>query len=781
MITPTDVCLPALRADIDITVDPSSIGQRGYLLRVAGARRVWRISERERVTLRVLDGTLSLEGVRDAIQLEKIFANDAPPTLDELSDFVKQLGREGLLDSQEARGDRRSSVKRSIGRVLAYPIRWLLRWLIVTPWDLLSLGSLAKSLKLKQVRVGSPDRLLGFLMRLVRPLLGRVALTVSVAYSILGVGLWIGHFSAWWQSVQLLWQPWGLLLIALTGILAVHIPHQIAHGVAVVHYGARVPTWGWRFVYNLFPTFWLDLRDAAWLPEKNRRMAAAAVGILWQSMAFTTGVIGWLVEAQGTGASLLFLSLSSTALFGFILNANPLVRRDGYLVLSTWLDMPDLWERSTAYLRGWVLWEPNLEPVTQRERRWFWIYSLGVNVFGIVSTILSILFAIHLTEAYDERGATTVLFASGFIFQDHMRSIFDWVGLSRVRRSISRGVMWMLRLGFAGAVFWAMFLTYPYHAGGDTTLMSIEIAEVRTELEGLVGEVHVHEGQWVEKGATLATLLTHVQLRNLMAAEAQLAEAKARESALVAGATPEEIERARAAVMTAEAQLDWSSMRADRLKPLFERKVIGATEYENALQLQTVDERRLEEAKAALGIVTSGVRPEILQAAKAGIRSQEAIVDNFRGNVKRTALVSPISGYITTPGIDRLYGRYLQPGQRDLVATIENTKNLIAEIDVPEEDIEGISVGSKVTLYTWSYPKREFEGAVTQIAPTAAAEEVTLLKMVRVQTKIPNPDGVLKPEMTGYAKIEVGERPVWDILFRPFLRWLRLEVWSWLP
>ena len=48
-------------------------------------------------------------------------------------------------------------------------------------------------------------------------------------------------------------------------------------------------------------------------------------------------------------------------------------------------------------------------------------------------------------------------------------------------------------------------------------------------------------------------------------------------------------------------------------------------------------------------------------------------------------------------------------------------------------------------------------------------------------TEIPNADGTLKPKMTGYAKIKIEHRPVWDVLFRPFLRWLRIEVWSWLP
>jgi putative peptide zinc metalloprotease protein len=54
-------------------------------------------------------------------------------------------------------------------------------------------------------------------------------------------------------------------------------------------------------------------------------------------------------------------------------------------------------------------------------------------------------------------------------------------------------------------------------------------------------------------------------------------------------------------------------------------------------------------------------------------------------------------------------------------------------------------------------------------------------RAVRVITEIPNPDGLLKSDMTGYAKIATGQRPVWDVLLRPFLRWCMVEVWYWIP
>jgi len=55
------------------------------------------------------------------------------------------------------------------------------------------------------------------------------------------------------------------------------------------------------------------------------------------------------------------------------------------------------------------------------------------------------------------------------------------------------------------------------------------------------------------------------------------------------------------------------------------------------------------------------------------------------------------------------------------------------------------------------------------------------MRVLRVVTEVPNPDGRLKSDMTGYAKIAAGDRPLWDVIFRPLIRWVRVKVWSWIP
>jgi multidrug resistance efflux pump len=372
----------------------------------------------------------------------------------------------------------------------------------------------------------------------------------------------------------------------------------------------------------------------------------------------------------------------------------------------------------------------------------------------------------------------------------------------RKGRGWKRTIAWALRLALVTAVAWAMFLPYPYQTGGPFRFLPAKRAEVRSEVEGLVDKVLVREGQWVEQGQAIATISPRTHQKNLKAAQAKLDEAKAELQLLKAGPKREEVERAKADVRTAETSLAWSGPRADRFAKLYSQKLVSDQEYENALRQRDIDKAMLNEAKANLKFVTSGARPEQLKAVEAEIRSLQALVDNYRTDVQRTTLKSPIAGFVITPRVEELAGTYLKPGQRDMVVQIEDARTIRAEVEVPEGDAASVSVGAVVKVVPWAFHDVTFHGTVVSIAPVAAANSAdsntaTVLgpaqgatqvamsgsseRVVRAVTEIPNPDGVLKTDMTGFAKIATGDRPVWDVLFRPIIRWVKVEVWYWIP
>jgi multidrug resistance efflux pump len=115
------------------------------------------------------------------------------------------------------------------------------------------------------------------------------------------------------------------------------------------------------------------------------------------------------------------------------------------------------------------------------------------------------------------------------------------------------------------------------------------------------------------------------------------------------------------------------------------------------------------------------------------------------------------------------------------------------QIVIPEKEIGDVRVGERVVLRSRAYPNAVFEGAVTAIATSAeglatAGGEAAVAKATNggrnvttfiVTTQIDNHAGLLKPGMTGLAKVLCGERRLIDLITRRLARTFRVEFWSW--
>jgi len=111
---------------------------------------------------------------------------------------------------------------------------------------------------------------------------------------------------------------------------------------------------------------------------------------------------------------------------------------------------------------------------------------------------------------------------------------------------------------------------------------------------------------------------------------------------------------------------------------------------------------------------------------------------------------------------------------------------------ISEKEIDGIAVGQMVDLRTRAYPSEMFEGIVTSIATSAegssGSEQVPLTaslasatgsRTIVVTTEIDNQSSLLKPGMTGQAKIFCGRRSVRDLATRRATQTLKVDFWSW--
>ena len=246
---------------------------------------------------------------------------------------------------------------------------------------------------------------------------------------------------------------------------------------------------------------------------------------------------------------------------------------------------------------------------------------------------------------------------------------------------------------------------------------------------------------------------------------------------LKAGPKPEEVEKARVQLETAKTKYEFSRREAERLKDMYEGGAVSEEEYESAKKAAAVDAKNVELAAANLALVKSGARPEEIEAQEALVRDLATRLAFYKDNLERCVIRSPASGQVVTPDLDKMVGKILK--ENDHLLTLQDSTIIRAEIYMPEADMNDDRIGARVKVRPWAYPTRLFYGKVISVSPRA--EDSAQGKVVRVLTEIPNEDQMLKPDMTGEAKVYDGWTPVIVAFSHSIVRFVMVEVWSWLP
>ncbi|WP_225999694.1 efflux RND transporter periplasmic adaptor subunit [Paenibacillus sp. BJ-4] len=136
-----------------------------------------------------------------------------------------------------------------------------------------------------------------------------------------------------------------------------------------------------------------------------------------------------------------------------------------------------------------------------------------------------------------------------------------------------------------------------------------------------------------------------------------------------------------------------------------------------------------------------------IDVARASVNQAKASLDTARSQLANAVVRAPMSGTISV--VTGTTGQMVSP--QSAVATIANTNPILAKVNVSEEDLLKLNVGSTVTVGVDSLGKR-IEAKVTAINPVMDND----LKAYPVEISVPNPSGEFKSGMvvTVYMKSE---------------------------
>jgi HlyD family secretion protein len=316
--------------------------------------------------------------------------------------------------------------------------------------------------------------------------------------------------------------------------------------------------------------------------------------------------------------------------------------------------------------------------------------------------------------------------------------------------AIKRVAIAVVVLAAVGGIGWLVMQRLATALPPDTLYGNVKIRQVDLAFnaEGRVATMTRREGDTVHTGDVIA-MLDDVSYRDLHdLALARRDQAQANLALLLAGTRVEDIDQARAAVASAEANATHAEAMFARQASLVERNATPRQDYEDARLAQDAGRARLAQTRAALAEAVAGPRTQQIDAARAALREAEASVALTADTLSHTRLVASADGVVMT--------RVIEPGTVVLPTAPVYSMAIAGEVwvraFVPEPLLALAAPGRDVRVRTDG--GGDYAGRIGYLSPvaeftpkTVETPELRTQLVYRLRIRIEKPDDGLRQGM----------------------------------
>ncbi|MEX0675987.1 MAG: biotin/lipoyl-binding protein [Pirellulales bacterium] len=495
------------------------LGQMYWVLKEPVGLKYFRFQEEEFAILKMLDGRTSLDEIK--VEFERRF----PPqkiTVEELGHFVGMLHKSGLVIASVS-GQGEQLCKRRWEKKLQ---------------EVASTFSNVLALRFKGV---DPERLLNWLYPKVRWFFSVPALVACGLLALSALLLVTVEFESFHNKLPTFHQffeakNW----IYLGATLAVtKVIHEFGHGLSCKHFGGECHEIGVMFLV-LTPCLYCNVSDSWMLPNKWHRAAIGAAGMYVEIVIASICTYLWWFSQPGMlnqlCLSTMFVCSVSTVLF----NGNPLLRYDGYYILSDLTEIPNLRQKSSSILSRklgkWCLGleEPDDPFLPQRNQVFFALYTVASSLYKWMILFGILFFLYKVFEPYGLKVLSQTLalvsLTSLVAMPVYKVAKFFYVPgrLHKVKRknvNVTLGILAVVAL-------FILFCPLPYRVVCPLELRLRGAEPVYVQVPGILEEIAVSPGDEVKKGDKLGQL-SNIDLElEISDLEAKIAQDKVRRAVL---------------------------------------------------------------------------------------------------------------------------------------------------------------------------------------------------------------------------------------------------------
>lgn len=236
---------------------------------------------------------------------------------------------------------------------------------------------------------------------------------------------------------------------------------------------------------------------------------------------------------------------------------------------------------------------------------------------------------------------------------------------------------------------------------------------ISPDVSGEIMELPVKEGDKVEQGQLLVKIDPDIQQSNVERLEAALNTSKAN------------LANAQSRKAQSDARLTNSQANYNRVKALFEDKVVAQAEYDASLSEYNVAQSDVEAAEQSV------------EASRFQVKSAEAALKEANKSLTRTEIYAPVSGTISKLNFEkgeRVVGTSQMQGSE--IMKIADLNEMEVVVEVNENDIIRVGYNDTCDIEVDAYLDKKFTGIVTNIANSAMSEGLGTDQITNFEVKV---------------------------------------------
>lgn len=482
-----------MRPDLNVTKQRYQ-GREFWIVKDPVGLHYYRFQEEEFCILNWLDGRTSLDDLRR--RFEKQFAPQKI-ALEELGRLIGMLHQSGLVIAGVP-GQGRQLLKRRGERARK---------------ELVSKLSNVLAIRFKGI---DPERILNWLDPKFGWIFSKYAVAIWLFTFLAALTLVLVNYDTFTQRLPGFHEffgpsNWFYLAIAmgLTKVL-----HEFGHGLSCKHFGGECHEMGVMFLV-LTPCLYCNVSDSWMLPNKWHRAFIGAAGMYVEVFLASIATFIWWNTTPGTlvnqlALSTMFVCSVSTVIF----NGNPLLRYDGYYILSDLMEIPNLRQKATTILSRklgkWCLGleEPDDPFLPKKNQGLFMLYTVASSVYSWIVLFSILWFLNKVFEPYRLKVLGQIIAAAsiasligrplwGVIKFFRVPGRTDQVKKPRMYATIA------ILLAIAGVV---LFVPFPYRVYSAFEVRARDADPIYAVIPGELVKVNVSSGDRVKAGDVLAEL-----------------------------------------------------------------------------------------------------------------------------------------------------------------------------------------------------------------------------------------------------------------------------------